>query len=47
MFTLVVGNKSNYASYPTSATMGLLFTLVAAPVVLLLKAWFEKHDPNN
>ena len=47
MFTLVVGNKSSYASYPTSATMGLLFTLVAAPVVLLLKAWFEKHDPNN
>lgn len=54
MFTLVVSrdasgllSTSNFSGYTTSATMGLMFTLIAAPLVFLLKHWFEKHDPNN
>ena len=47
MFTLVVGNKSSAAAYPISATMGIMFTCVAAPMVFALKHWFETHDPNN
>lgn len=47
MFTLVLNGEANYASYPMNATLGLCFTLVAAPMVFGLKALFEKHDPNN
>ena len=45
-FTLIVGSTSSPANYPKAALGGLMFTLVAAPIVFLLKRFFEKHDPN-
>lgn len=46
-FTLVIGSTSSPANYPKAALGGLLFTLVAAPIVFFLKWFFEKKDPNN
>ena len=45
-FTLIIGSTSDPANYPKAALGGLLFTLAATPIVFLLKAFFEKHDPN-
>ncbi|MCI8412951.1 MAG: sugar ABC transporter permease [Clostridia bacterium] len=46
-FTLVIGSTSSPANYPKAALGGILFTLVAAPIVFFLKWVFEKKDPNN
>lgn len=46
-FTLVINTKGNtLANYPKAALGGLVFTLVAAPLVFFLKHLFEKKDPN-
>ena len=47
LFTQVVGSTSSAANYPFAATSGLLLTLVAAPIVFVLKYFFEKYDPNE
>lgn len=47
LFTLVVGSTASDAYYPFAATSGLLLTLIAAPIVFVLKYLFEKYDPNE
>ncbi len=47
LFTQVVGSTSSPSNYPFAATSGLILTLVAAPVVFVLKYLFEKYDPNE
>jgi ABC-type sugar transport system permease subunit len=46
-FTLIIGSTSDPANYPKAALGGLLFTLAATPIIFWLKAFFEKHDPNE
>ena len=46
-FTLVIGSTSSPANFPKAALGGILFTLVAAPIVFFLKWFLEKKDPNN
>lgn len=46
-FTLIIGSSSSPANFPKAALGGLLFTIVAAPIVFVLKWLFEKYDPNN
>ena len=47
LFTQVVGSTSLPDNYPFAATSGLILTLIAAPIVFLLKYLFEKYDPNE
>ncbi len=46
-FTLVIGSTSSVANYPKAALGGIIFTLIAAPLVFFLKWFLEKKDPNN
>lgn len=46
MFVQVIGAKSSPANYPYAAAMGLVFTLFAAPITLLVKWGLEKLDPS-
>ena len=46
-FTLIIGSTSSLANYPKAALGGLLFTIVAAPIVFFLKWFLEKKDPNR
>lgn len=41
-----VGVRENYSSYPYVAASGLIFTLIAAPLTLLLKYLLEKFGPS-
>ncbi len=47
LFVKVVGNNSSLAYYPDAAAAGLLMTLVAAPLTLLMKWALEKFGPSE
>ena len=46
LFIQVIGSKASLAEYPYASAAGLCFTLVAAPVTLLVKYLLEKFGPN-
>lgn len=39
-------SESNYAQYPYASAAGLLFTLIATPITLLVKWALEKYGPS-
>ena len=39
-------SESNYAQYPYASAAGLLFTLVATPITLVVKWALEKYGPS-
>lgn len=45
-FTRVVGVQSSISEYPYAAAGGLIFTLIAAPVTLLVRHLLEKFGPS-
>ena len=47
LFTRVVGQSSSLSEYPYAAAMGIVFTLVAAPITLGVKKFMDKADPIN
>ena len=47
LFTRVVGETASRAEYPYAAAMGILFTLVAAPITFGVKRLLDKADPIN
>jgi ABC-type sugar transport system permease subunit len=47
LFVKVVGSSSGKASYPYAAAAGLLMTLVAVPLTLLMKFVLEKFGPSE
>ena len=46
MFIKVIGESSSLASYPYASAFGVLFTLIAAPITLLVKYLLEKISPE-
>ena len=46
MFVKVVGENSALANYPYASAFGVIFTLVAAPITLLVKYLLEKFGPG-
>ena len=46
MFVKVIGENSSLANYPYASAFGVLFTLIAAPVTLLVKYLLEKFGPG-
>ena len=46
MFVKVIGENSTPASYPYASAFGVLFTLVAAPITLIIKYVLEKYGPE-
>ena len=46
-FTLIIGSTSSPANFPKAALGGVLFTIVAAPIVFTLKWVLERLDPNR
>lgn len=47
IFVKVVQNSSSMADFPYAAAAGLIFTLVAAPITLIIKWALEKFGPNT
>lgn len=47
LFTQVIGDNSSAASYPYAAALGLLITIIAAPLTFLLKYALEKYGPTE
>lgn len=47
LFTRVVGETASLSEYPYAAAMGIVFTLVAAPITLGVKKFMDKADPVN
>ena len=47
LFTRVVGETASLSEYPYAAAMGIVFTLVAAPVTLGVKKLMDRADPVN
>lgn len=46
MFVKVIGENSTLANYPYASAFGVLFTLIAAPITLLVKHLLEKFGPG-
>lgn len=46
MFVKVVGENSSLSNYPYASAFGVIFTLVAAPITLLVKHLLEKYGPG-
>lgn len=46
LFVKVIGSKASLADYPYAAAAGICFTLVAAPITLLVKYLLEKFGPD-
>ena len=46
MFVKVIGQNSTLSNYPYASAFGVLFTLVAAPITLLVKYVLEKFGPG-
>lgn len=44
---IIKADNASYARYPYAAAAGLLFTLVAAPVTILVKNLLEKFGPSE
>ena len=47
LFTRVVGETASHSEYPYAAAMGIVFTLVAAPITLGVKKFMDRADPVN
>lgn len=47
LFLKVAADTSSYTEYPYASTVGVLFTLVAAPVTLLVKFCMERFGPSE
>ena len=47
LFTKVMGNNATYFDYPYPAAVGMLVTLVAAPLTFLLRWVLEKVGPTD
>ena len=45
-FIKVVGENSSLANYPYASAFGVVFTIVAAPITLLVKHLLEKYGPG-
>lgn len=46
-FFVSVVNKASYAEYPYASAAGIIFTLVAAPITLIVKTLLEKFGPSE
>nr|MBO4518034.1 sugar ABC transporter permease [Clostridia bacterium] len=46
MFVRVIGNHAQLRDYPYASAFGVLFTMVAAPITLLVKYLLEKFGPS-
>lgn len=46
LFIKVVGGDGSISSYPYAAAYGLVFTLIAAPITLLVKYLMERFGPS-
>lgn len=44
---IIKADNASYARYPYAAAAGLLFTLIAAPVTILVKNLLEKYGPSE
>lgn len=47
LFVQVVGSNATLADYPKASSAGLLFTLIAAPLTILVKHLLEKYGPST
>lgn len=47
LFVQVVGSNATLADYPRASAAGILFTLIAAPLTLLVKHLLEKYGPST
>lgn len=47
LFVQVVGSNATLADYPRASAAGILFTLIAAPLTLLVKYLLEKYGPST
>lgn len=47
LFVKVIGNKSSVVEYPYAAAAGITFTLVSAPLTLMVKYLLEKFGPST
>ena len=47
LFRLTNGNKTNKAEWPFIAAIGLIFTVIVAPITLGLRKLMNKVDPMN
>ena len=47
LFTQIVGKASGYSTYPYAAAGGLIFTIIAAPLTLIVKWALEKFGPSE
>ncbi|HIZ09338.1 MAG TPA: sugar ABC transporter permease [Candidatus Borkfalkia avicola] len=45
LYVVVIGRNSSLVNYPYAAAMGIVFTLVVAPLTLLVKWLLEKFGP--
>lgn len=46
MFVKVIGENASLSNYPYASAFGVLFTLVAAPITLLVKYLLERFGPG-
>lgn len=46
LFVTVIGRNANLSSYPYAAAAGILMTLMAAPLTLLVRYLMEKYGPE-
>lgn len=47
LFVQVVGSNATLADYPRASAAGILFTLIAAPLTILVKNLLEKYGPST
>ena len=46
MFVKVIGESASLSNYPYASALGVMFTLIAAPITLLVKYLLEKFGPG-
>ncbi len=47
MFVTVIGSNATLGDYPYASAAGILFTLIAAPLTLIVKHLLEKYGPKT
>ena len=47
LFLMVAGDNGTYSQYPYASAAGIVFTLVAAPVTLMVKYLMERFGPSE
>ncbi len=47
MFVTVIGSNATLGDYPYASAAGILFTMIAAPLTLLVKHLLEKYGPKT